>query len=70
MQQTPHLAARDLRVAFDDAVISVSLAPGCTLAEVAQLWQDVVLARAGNPVDVKITFAARRDGGAPSTTAP
>lgn len=58
MPQRPHFVTRDLRLAFDDAVISLPLAASATLADVAQLWEDVVVAHQGNPVDIKITFTA------------
>ena len=57
MQQYRHFAARDLRLAFDDAVISLPLAADATLADIAQLWEDAVVTRHGNPVDIKVTFA-------------
>ncbi len=58
MQQDRYFAARDLRMAFDDAVISLPLAASATLEDVAQLWEDIVVTHQGNPIDIKITFAA------------
>ncbi len=56
MHQGRHFAARDVRMAFDDTVVSLPLAAGSTLEDIALLWQDIVVTRHDNPIDIKITF--------------
>ena len=60
MQQDRHFVARDLRLAFDDAVISMPLAASATLEDVGKLWEDVLVTHQGNPTDIKIIFSAAR----------
>ncbi len=56
--QSERVAAHSLRFAFDDAVISLTVAPGATFEDVALLWGEMSVERHGNPVDIKLTFAS------------